>query len=79
MARLRGLFRRGGRAPSDQDGRLEALERRVGHLETLIEGLQDSVHRETVRHEREIRELQRKTEPAELSRALSRDARERGI
>ena len=79
MARLRGLFRRRGHAPSDHDGRLEALERRIGHLETLIEGLQDSVHRESVRRQQEIRELQRKTEPGELSRALSRDARERGI
>ena len=34
---------------------------------------------EAVRQTRRIEELERKTAPAELSRALSRDARERGI
>lgn len=58
---------------------LAALEQRVGHLERLIEGLQDAVHRECVRTQRQLRDLDRKTEPDEITRALSRDARERGI
>lgn len=49
------------------------------YLEALVEGLQDSVHREGVRREREIRELGRKTSPAEIARALDRHARERGL
>ena len=59
--------------------RLEALEIRLGHLEAMIEGLQDAMHRESVRQGREIDELQRKAEPAEIRRALGRDAREHGI
>jgi hypothetical protein len=45
----------------------------------MVEGLQDSVHRESVRQGREIDELQRKAEPAEIRRALGQDAREHGI
>lgn len=30
-------------------GRMEALERRVAHLESLVEGIQDSIHRESRR------------------------------
>jgi hypothetical protein len=59
--------------------RLEAVEKRLGHLEALIEGLQDAVHRESVRQGREIDQLQRNAEPAEIRRALGRDAREHGI
>ena len=59
--------------------RLENLEQRLAHLEAMIEGLQDAMHRESVRQEREIDELQRKAEPAEMRRALGRDAREHGI
>jgi hypothetical protein len=57
----------------------ERLEARIDQLEALLHGLQDAVHREAVRQTRRIEELERKTTPAELSRALSRDARERGI
>jgi hypothetical protein len=60
-------------------GLLRSLEDRVAHLEALLEGLQDSVHRETTRQDRRIGELEARIEPAELGRALSRDARERGL
>jgi len=67
-------------APGDaQERRIEALEERVDQLEALLEGLQDSVHREFIREGERIDALERRTEPAEISRALSRDARERGI
>jgi len=62
--------------PADE---IEALEQRVAHLEQLVQGLQDSVHREALRHDRRITELEARTQPAELSRALSQDARERGL
>jgi hypothetical protein len=56
-----------------------SLEERVAHLEALVEGLQDAVHREAQRHDRRIAEIERKTEPEELARALSADARRRGL
>ena len=59
--------------------RLERLEQRVSHLEELVEGLQDAVNRESVRRDDETNRLQRRTEPRELARALSEDARKRGL
>jgi uncharacterized coiled-coil protein SlyX len=63
----------------DLEQRLAALEQRVAHLERLLEGLQDSVHREATRHTAEIELLKQRIDPAELSRSLSRHAREHGI
>jgi hypothetical protein len=59
--------------------RMDALEGRVADLEDLVEGLQDAVHRESVRRDEQIARLERKVEPRELARALSDDARERGL
>lgn len=59
--------------------RIEALERRIDQLEALLEGLQDAVHRESVREGGRIGALEKRSEPSEISRALSRDARERGL
>jgi hypothetical protein len=59
--------------------RLERLEQRVSQLEELVEGLQDAVHRESVRRDDETTRLQRRTAPRELARALSEDARKRGL
>lgn len=58
---------------------LRALEARVMHLEQLVEGLQDSVHRESTRLSKRIGELEARIDPATLGRALSKDARERGL
>jgi hypothetical protein len=58
---------------------IKALEERIAHLESVVEGLQDAVHREAVRRGKQIEGLEAKTEPDEITRALSRDARERGI
>jgi hypothetical protein len=79
-------LRRGRRAPdaapqaaaAGHERRIEALEERVDRLEALLEGLQDAVHRESVREGR-IGALEKRTEPSEISRALNRDARERGL
>lgn len=59
--------------------RLEILEKRLEHVEAMVEGLQDGVYRESARQDREIDQLQKKAEPAEIRRALSQDAREHGI
>jgi hypothetical protein len=66
-------------ASSDREDRIERLEARVEHLETALEGLQDAVHRESVRHDERIAELQRRTAPQSIAQALSEDARRRGI
>ena len=59
--------------------RFRALEARISHLEALLEGLQDSVHRESARQSKRIAELEARTEPAALAVALSRNARNRGF
>ena len=78
--RLRRLRSRAGR---DLDGRsarrIDDLERRLTHLEAELEGLQDALHRESIRHNDEMTGLRQRTEPRELARTLSDDARKRGI
>jgi alkanesulfonate monooxygenase SsuD/methylene tetrahydromethanopterin reductase-like flavin-dependent oxidoreductase (luciferase family) len=64
---------------SGHERRIEVLEERVDQLEALLEGLQDAVHRESVREGGRIGALEKRSEPSEISRALSRDARERGL
>jgi hypothetical protein len=58
---------------------LRRLEERLAHLEALVEGLQDAVYRDSVRHEERMSELERKTEPESVAKALSDDARRRGL
>ena len=58
---------------------LNALEARVTQLEQLVQGLQDSVHRESTRLSERVGELEARVRPAALARALSKDARERGL
>ena len=87
VARIRQI-RRAAEAP-DEPGRpptvtpeqdhLRALEARITHLEQLVQGLQDSVHRESARHAKRIAELEARTRPAALGKALSEDARARGL
>ena len=57
----------------------ERLEERVAQLESVVEGLQDAVDRESRRFDALIDALQRKTEPAEIAKALGEDARRRGL
>jgi hypothetical protein len=87
IARIRQIRRSGlpaekpsATSASDRDAAVvEALERRVAHLEQLVEGLQDSVHRESERQGRLIAEIQAQIQPAAINAALSKDARERGL
>ncbi len=58
---------------------VNALEARVAHLEGLLQGLQDSVHRESLRQSKRIAELEARVDPAALAVALSKDARDRGL
>ncbi len=70
------------RPKSDADpepNRVQALEQRVAHLERLIEGFQDSVHRESERHAKMIAELQAQVEPGAMRASLADDARNRGL
>jgi DNA repair exonuclease SbcCD ATPase subunit len=76
---LKRLLR--GQRPLDpsSERRLEVLEDRLSHLEELLEGLQDAVHRESIRRNEEAAGLQRRMAPREMARALSEDARRRGL
>jgi polyhydroxyalkanoate synthesis regulator phasin len=58
---------------------IEELRARIDALEAMVEGLQDSVDRETRRLNERIDALARRLEPAQLARALSDDARKRGL
>ena len=64
---------------ADGDRRFEALEDRIEHLETALEGLQDALYRHEVLDEQSIGELRRRTDPEQMARDLSDDARRRGL
>jgi Tfp pilus assembly protein FimV len=66
-------------AGDPQPDRLQGLEARVAHLEQQLEGLQDSVHRESERHAKLIAELQTRIQPGAMGAALAEDARSRGL
>jgi hypothetical protein len=65
--------------PAIAENLVQNLQPRVAHLEQLVQGLQDSVYRESQRQDRRITELEARIEPAALTSALERDARERGL
>jgi hypothetical protein len=76
------LRRLGGIRAGDGSGagdRIGLLERRLAHLEAVVEGLQDGVHRDSVRQNEQIAELQHRIAPDEMARQLSDDARRRGL
>jgi ABC-type phosphate transport system auxiliary subunit len=66
-------------APPGAEPTVQELQQRMAHLEEQLRGLQDSVHRETVRQTGRISELEARMEPAALAVALNKDARERGL
>jgi hypothetical protein len=65
--------------PTDTEAGPADLLTRVEHLEQLVEALQDSVHRESERQSKLISDLEARLQPAALTVALSKDARERGL
>lgn len=83
--RVRRLWRSRKQRPSRPaldvgwERRLQTLEARSEHLELELEGLQDAVHRRAVREDESIDELRSRTEPNQIARDLSRNARMRGL
>lgn len=67
------------RSDAGSEARIPELERRLEHLEAAFEGLQDAVDRQARRQEKELDELTRSIQPGAMARALSDDARKRGI
>ncbi len=65
--------------PTDTEAGSADLITRIEHLEQLVEALQDSVHRESERQSKLISDLEARLQPAALTVALSKDARERGL
>jgi hypothetical protein len=49
------------------------------HLERALEGLQDAVYRQAMLEDENVGELRRRTEPEQMARDLSQDARKRGL
>ena len=66
-------------ADGDRSERLAKLEARLAHIEQMVEGLQDSVHRESQRHDELIVEIQAQLRPGAIRAALADDARQRGL
>ena len=60
-------------------GQVAEMQARLAHLEQLVQGLQDSVHRSSERQDKRISDVESRLDPAALAAALSKDARERGI
>ena len=80
--RRRGRTRPVSETPAaevDRDRRLKAVESRVEHLETTLEGLQDALYRHQILNQQKISELRRRTDPEQFARDLSDDARRRGL
>ena len=59
--------------------RLQDLEDRLERLERVVEGLQDALYSEARRQHDRLEELRTRTEPSVIARALSDDARKRGL
>jgi hypothetical protein len=55
------------------------LRLRVQRLEQMVEALQDQVYRKAQQDDERFAELHHSVQPEELARALSEDARKRGI
>jgi hypothetical protein len=68
------------RAPEQSSNqRVEGLEARLRHVEAELEGLQDAVHRQAVRQHEDVEDMRRRLAPNHIARALSDDARRRGL
>jgi hypothetical protein len=56
---------------------LADLEQRVSHLEQLVQGLQDSVYRETQRQDKRLADVEARLDPDALAAALGQQALDR--
>lgn len=80
LLRLRSTERRSSPSPDvGWEPRLETLEARTEHLETALEGLQDALCRHEVLEKEDIGALHKRTDPEQMARDLSQDARRRGL
>jgi uncharacterized coiled-coil protein SlyX len=80
QGRSSGRLRSSPRLPDvDSEHRLETLEARLERLEKALEGVQDALYRHEVLQDRNNSELRRRTEPDQIARDLSQDARRRGL
>ena len=83
LRRLRGSLRvRFASAPAPlppADRRYAEFRDRAERLESVVEALQDALYRETQRQDERIPAFRARTEPDEIARALSADARKRGL
>jgi hypothetical protein len=59
--------------------RLQTLEAWMEHLERAVEVPQDAVDRQARLKDKNIGELRRRTEPEQMARDLSQDARKRRL
>jgi hypothetical protein len=75
----RVLGRPRGHAPEAPEGALDGIRTRLDRLEAQLEGLQDAMHRESTRQNEQLADHARRLDPAELTKALSQHARDRGI
>jgi hypothetical protein len=71
--------REAAEAPPRDEPSIAALQERVDRLERVVEGLQDALYRQAVREDEHIEELRTRIEPEAIARALSADARRRGL
>jgi len=71
---------RGVRRATQRDTReADVVRERLDHLEASLEALQDLVYRNLRRQEQELDALRKQLQPSNLVRALSEDARRRGL
>lgn len=81
IRRVNGPSAAGTRSTAERpdDRTLRVLEDRVRQLEQLVQGLQDAVYRESRRQDERMAELEARVQPAAIAKALSEDARKRGL
>ena len=85
MGRIGRIWQRSGMQPSSPtpagagDEAIQDLQVRVEHLEAELEGLQDAVYRQALSQGQQISDLRDRTQPAQIARDLSEDARRRGV
>jgi hypothetical protein len=79
LDRLLGRRPRTGSAAPSAPADLRPILERLDALEAMVEALQDSVDRQARRQDERLNELAHQLQPSELARALSEDARKRGL
>ena len=86
MRRAAALIRadapgKGESAPARQrdTAQVDELRERLERLEALVENLQDALYRHSLHEDERIDDLRHRTEPEEIARSLSDDARRRGL